>query len=370
MTTNTGRLPEESERRTLKYGLILILIAVVSVFHFVTSTEYRYLHEIYQRIYYMPILLAAFWFGPVTGFLCALLVSAIYSIHIQLHWHHYPIYTFNQYAEIILYHVVALTIGFLSHKERRQRKKLEATSRQLSEAYAQLQNTFEQLRKADRLAALGELSAGIAHEIRNPLGSIKGSIEIIEGEFSQNHPKREFLDIIKEESARLNSIVSEFLKFARPPRPSIELTHLGDTINSTLTLISKEAASGQVQVERNIDDDIPQLKVDPDQIRQVLLNVMLNALAAMPKGGLLQVSARYDKDRKVVTVEISDSGIGISDQHMEHIFDPFFSTKPDGTGLGLSISYQLIENHGGRIWASSTEGSGATIYIELPVTDS
>ena len=162
---------------------ILAGVLVISAFHYTTSTEQRYLHEIYQRLYYVPILLAAFWYGPAGGVCTALLTSGLYLYHIQRDWHHFPMYTFNQYAEIFLYHAIGLLVGVLSSRERRQRRDLERTSRRLSEAYESLQKTFEHLRQADRLASMGQLSAGIAHEIRNPLGTIKGSIEILSARF-------------------------------------------------------------------------------------------------------------------------------------------------------------------------------------------
>jgi signal transduction histidine kinase len=350
----------------LKVLLIVVLALAVSAFHFGTPTEHRYLHEIYQRIYYIPILLAAFWYGPLVGVVSAFLVSGIYLVHIQMDWHHTPVYTFNQYAEIILYHVIALIIGLLSYRQRQQQERLEDTSQRLSEAYAKLQSTFEQLRRADRLAALGELSAGIAHEIRNPLGSIKGSAEILEEEIPTGHPKREFLDIIKEESTRLNGIVNEVLRFARPPEPRIESTSLNELIEATLSLTQKEAANSGVSIQRHLDPQVPVMEIDPAQIRQVLLNVLLNAIQAMPGSGILEIRSQFDQSSRRVAVEISDSGPGVEDSQIEQIFDPFFSTKPGGTGLGLSISYQLIENHHGRLKASRSRLGGLSIMIELP----
>lgn len=349
-----------------RVGLILSLILIVSSFHFLTPTDYRYLHEIYQRIYYIPILLAAFWYGPLIGFLTALLVSAVYIFHIRMDWHHFPVYTFNQYAEICLYHVIALVIGFLSSKEKRHREQLERTSAELANAYQQLQDTFERLRKADRLAALGQLSAGIAHEIRNPLGSVKGSIEILEEEIPPDHPKYEFVQIVKEETARLDSIVTEFLEFARPPQPAVKPYSINEVLESTLILLHKETTASDISVVRNLGTDIPLTPMDPDQIRQVLLNIFLNAVQAMPDGGTLEVRSRLESER--VIAEITDTGIGIGEADLNRIFDPFFSTKPNGTGMGLSISYQLVENHGGLLSARANPDRGMTFCVELPRT--
>jgi signal transduction histidine kinase len=350
---------------TLKYGLIASMILAVSILHYETAIEHRYLHEIYQRIYYIPILLAAFWFGPWIGLLAAFLTSCIYVGHIARDWTSFPVYSFNQYAEIVLYHLIALIIGVLSQRERRQRSRLEKTSKELSAAYERLRQAFERLRKSERLAALGELSAGIAHEIRNPLGSIKGSIEILENELTEAHPKHEFIRIIQEEVARLNSLVAEFLKFARPPKPSVETVSIHELIRSTLVLISQEAEKAAVEVQTTLDESVPPIRLDPDQIRQVLLNVLLNGIQAMPEGGRLQITSSLDDAGEQVVVEIADSGEGIGDD-LERIFDPFFTTRPDGTGLGLAVSHQLVENHGGVISARRNPKEGLTFRIELP----
>jgi len=356
----------KSSHKALRILLIAVLVATISAFHFGTGTEHRYLHEIYQRTYYIPILLAAFWYGAVPGVGVALMVSAIYLVHIRLDWHHAPVYTFNQYAEIFLYNVIALIIGLLSSKQEHQRRRLEATSRELSEAYSRLQSTFEQLRRADRMAALGELSAGIAHEIRNPLGSIKGSVEILESEFPPPHPKREFVDIIKEETARLNRIVNEVLKFARPPTPIVELASLPEIIESTMTLVGKEVRDSGIETFLDLDRSMPRGKVDPDQIRQVLLNVVLNAIQAMPEGGKLRMACGHNDDTAQAWIEVADSGEGLDQDSLEHIFDPFFTTKPTGTGLGLSICFQLVQNHGGTISAERNEWGGLSMRITLP----
>ena len=355
-------------RGAAKYGSVLLFILVISLFHYQTSTEYRYLHEIYQRVYYIPILLAAFWYGPGGGILAATLTSLIYINHIQREWAQFPAYTFNQYAEIILYFVVAVIIGSLAQRERKERKKSEATSQELAQAYEKLQQTFDQLKQTDRLAALGTLSAGVAHEIRNPLGAIKGSVEILEKAILPQHPKREFLDIIKEETVRLNSIVSEFLKFARPPQLHLESTSMSELIDSTMVFLEKEARQSRVEIIAKKDSPIPPLQLDPDQIRQVLLNVMLNGIQAMPEGGTLEVRSRLDHENAVV--EICDTGEGADEVELGHLFDPFFTTKPQGTGLGLSISYQLVQSHGGKITVQKNALRGLTFRIDLPISDS
>lgn len=350
----------------LRYFSILALILVVSIFHYETSTEHRYLHEIYQRAYYIPILMAAYWYGPLRGVLAAFFASALYIGHIQSDWTLFPVYSFNQYAEIFLYHALALVTGFLAKKDRQHRVSLEKTSQELSAAYQKLRNTFKQLQKADRLAALGQLSAGIAHEIRNPLGSIKGSMDILETEIPPGHKKYEFVAIIREEVARLNSMVDSFLKFARPPKPRLQPASINDLVETTLVLFRKRAQEGRIEIRKELAADLPSVDLDPDQIRQVLLNIFLNSSDSMPDGGILTIRTRAGSPERTVSIDISDSGAGIGDEELDHIFDPFFTTKAQGTGLGLSISYQLIQNHGGTVTARKNKDKGLTFHIELP----
>jgi signal transduction histidine kinase len=352
-----------------KYALIAFLIILISVLHYQTEIAHRYLHEIYQRIYYIPILLAAFWFGPWIGLLAAFVTSSIYVGHIARDWTSFPVYSFNQYAEIVLYHVIALIIGILSQRERRQRRNLERTSAELSAAYEKLRQTFEQLRQSDRLAALGELSAGIAHEIRNPLGSIKGSVEILEEEIGPSHTKHEFVSIIKEEVARLNSLVAEFLKFARPPKLSKETTSINELIRSTVILVGQEAEKSGVELKLSLDEGVQPIELDPDQIRQVLLNIMLNGIQAMPDGGFLQISSSLSHPETKILVDVRDEGEGMQGD-LERVFDPFYTTRPEGTGLGLAVSHQLVETHGGTLSAHNNEEKGMTFRLELPLDDS
>jgi two-component system sensor histidine kinase HydH len=263
--------------------------------------------------------------------------------------------------------VLALVTGFLAKKDRQHRFILERTSQELSEAYQKLQSTFEQLKKSDRLAALGQLSSGIAHEIRNPLGSIKGSIEILESEIPPDSKKYEFVKIIKEEIVRLNAIVESFLKFARPPKPSLQPTSINELIDSILILINKRAREHKIAIRKKLDPDLPLIAMDPNQIRQVIMNILLNGMDSMPEGGTLEARSGRGSGNRTAVIEIADTGIGIAEEELDHIFDPFFTTKTQGTGLGLAIAYQLVQNHRGTITALRNSDTGLTFRVELPL---
>jgi signal transduction histidine kinase len=270
-----------------------------------------------------------------------------------------------QYAELIMFQVVALVVGALAQAERRQREKQERTAQELAQAYRQLQESFEQLRRADRLAALGQLSAGLAHEIKNPLASMKGSLEILSSDFPPGHEKREFLDILEKELGRLNVVLSEFLQFARTPRPDRRPCNLKEVVDAIKTLCSKEAHRHNVEIEVAYQEDLPELRLDAAQIQQALLNVVLNGIQAMPSGGSLSI--RLERGNNSLNVWIHDEGEGISAENRTRIFDPFFTTKEQGTGLGMAIAHNLVQGHGGDIRIVDKEDPGSTFQIVLPI---
>jgi len=270
----------------------------------------------------------------------------------------------NQYAEMLMFNLIAIVTGVLSDLETRQRRKYEVASEELKEAYQKLQDSFAQMRKVDRLSALGELSAAMAHEIRNPLGSIKGGIEILEEGFDKKSRKYEFVDIIKKEIARLDRIISEFLTYARPRPPHKSMNSINEIIDSVVALLGREADRQGVRVNLGLSDDIPEVMMDGEQVKQALLNVMLNAVQAMGNDGTVTVNTCM-KD-KLVQVSVRDTGKGINESDAERLFDPFFTTKEKGTGLGLSISYQIIKAHGGDIEVVRPEGGGSEFIMSIP----
>ena len=351
--------------KVIRTALIVSMVAIISFLHFTTSTEKVYLHGIYQHIYYIPIILGAFWFGLKGGLLTSVTLTIIYMLHVQRDWGHHSSYSLTSYAEMVMYNIVGMVIGFLSQGERKHREKAEKTAIDLSEAYKRLQTTFDQLRQADRLAALGELTAGLAHEIRNPLGSIKGAIEILEGGFDKANPKYEFIGIIKSELDRLNKLVSEFIGFAKPPEPQLMDSDINEIIDSVVRLTGKKAEKQKVNITTDLDRTLPYILVDSEQIKQVLLNIVINGVQAMPEGGNLFV--KTTQANGIVQVSIKDEGIGIAKEKVPRIFDPFFTTKENGTGLGLSISYQLVKKNGGEILVTPNPDQGLTFTIKFPI---
>jgi two-component system sensor histidine kinase HydH len=225
-------------------------------------------------------------------------------------------------------------------------------------------------KKIDRLVSLGELSAYVAHEIRNPLTGIRTTVQFVSSKLKPNDARREDLDDVIKELDRIEQIITGLLLFARPQSGRPTLTSVHGVIEKTLAGIELHLADAGVAIERDLAEDLPEVWLDPDLIHQVFLNLCLNAIQAMPTGGTLKVTTgvrRYRTRRSFVDVSFTDSGVGIPREAMEKIFDPFFTTRSMGTGLGLSISLQIIRDHGGVITARNNSGGGATFRVSFPL---
>jgi two-component system sensor histidine kinase HydH len=225
----------------------------------------------------------------------------------------------------------------------------------------------EQLRRSERLAALGRLAAGVAHEIRNPLSSIKGFATILAGKADKDPQAQKIAQVMQQEVDRLNRVITELLDFARPIEIRKQHVDCSELLRHTIRLIEKDASSQGVSIEAHVEPDGLQADLDPDRFAQVLLNLYLNALQAMETGGSLRIKVQPEKEQIVWTV--ADSGVGIPPENIPHIFDPYFTTKPHGVGLGLAIVHKLIEAHDGDIEAASSPGQGTTFMVRIPRLD-
>jgi signal transduction histidine kinase len=355
-----------SRARDLKPWWLLASIIVITLLHYNTSTQYLLLHEVYQRLYYIPIIYAAYSYGLRGGLVAAVVSAIIYLPHLAQHMDN-EIYAINQYAEMILFQVVGAVTGLLASAERRERRRNEQTAAELQRAYDQLRSTVDQLLIADRHSSLGQMSAAIVHEIRNPLSAIRGAAEALETVVPREHEKAEFLEIIKREVERLNGLVTEFLQFARPRSPELLPTPPREIIEAVVKLAGKQAEQARVQLSVNVDD-LPEVMMDAEQMKQVLLNLILNGIEAMPDGGRLTINAGRQGKELVITV--CDTGRGIDATVRDKLFSPFVTTKARGTGLGLAIAHRLISQHGGRIAAEDAADCGAVFQIWLPLKNS
>ncbi len=350
--------------RGVQAALIAAAIAGTTLAHFLTPSSLILWHNIFQRLYYLPIVYAAVVFGRNGGLLAALVSGLCYIPHIVTAWHAFPGYVINQYAEIVLFFLVGTATGLAADEQRRQRAELERTAARLAEANRELRESFERLKRADRLAAIGNLAAGLAHEIRNPLAGIEGAAGILQQGGLTPEQQQEFLGIIRKECGRLNRLLGNLLDFARPAAPQRQAIRVDALLDSVVGLVAHAAAGKAVRVHKEVSPPDLVLRGDGEQMKQVLLNLLLNALQAMPEGGEVRVTARCD--RSDLIIEVSDQGCGIPPENMDRMFNPFFTTKEGGTGLGLAVAHQIVTQHGGMLRARNNPGRGATFTVQLP----
>lgn len=266
-------------------------------------------------------------------------------------------------------------LGFLNIKD--ERFELSYTSQEISfmmmvaaQAAITIENSrlFETVKERDRLAALGEMSAGLAHEIRNPLGAIKGAAQLLNPK-ELSAINKEFVGIIIEEVDRLNGVVCQFLDYARPLRLGFDLIDVNQIVRRTMQLLEAEGPFPSVHIEQDLEEHLPMLYADAEQLKQVFINLIRNGIEAMPEGGTFEVQTRLLEEMDPPSIELvfQDEGIGISPEVMRNIFIPFFTTKERGTGLGLSICQRIIEHHEGTIQIQNRAEKGTRFIIRLPV---
>jgi len=356
--------------------VIVTSIAGISLLHYVTPLRESVLHDIYQRLYYIPIILAAFWFGLKGGIGTALVVSMLYAPHIILQWGDRPTFETEKYLEILIYNLVGGVTGFLSAQEEQRRRQLEKTATGLEESYRTLQRQSEllirmeeQLRNAERSCVLGELSAVLAHEIRNPLGSIRGTAEILKDDYHSGDKKFEFLEILLKETDRLNRVVEDFLRLSRPQPLSMEPCNIDEELRSVVMLVMTKAKDLGLRLELQTDE-LLEIRGDKDKLHQAFLNIILNGIQAMAIGDAMAIEARRvmnpSHECSEVRIAFRDTGPGIPKDIQAKIYEPFFTTKQDGTGLGLAIAKKIIEAHQGRIEVETNPPKGTVFNVYLP----
>jgi two-component system, NtrC family, sensor histidine kinase HydH len=361
----------------LRLTLLAAAVVGISLLHYLTPLHQPMLHDIFQRLYYLPIILAAFWFGLRGGLVSSLVVSILYVPHVLFQWGVHPSLELEKFLEILLYNVVGGITGFLCQQEETRRRQLEETARGLEESYRKLQSQAdmiigieEQLRRVERLSALGELSAVLAHEIRNPLGSIRGTAEILRDDYKPGDRKYEFLEILFKETDRLNRVVEDFLGLARPVAAKGETSDLTVELQEVQALLAGEATARGVCLQLELTD-LPPVTGDREKLRQVFLNLALNGIQATGRGGNLVIRSSLnpagEEGAACIEVAFADTGTGMDPARMARIFEPFFTTKEGGTGLGLAIAQKIVESHGGTIHVASEVGRGTTFTVRLPV---
>jgi two-component system sensor histidine kinase HydH len=358
---------------SLRIAIIASSIIGISLLHYLTPLHLHYLHDIFQRFYYIPIILAALWFGFRGGLGCAIVVSIVYTPHILFQWGGHISMEMEKYLEILLYNIVGSLTGLLAQREREQSLQLQRTAEGLEDSYRRLQSQSdriiaveEQLRRAERLSTLGEMAAVLAHEIRNPLGSIRGTAEILRDDYPPGTQKHEFIEIQIKETERLNNVVEDFLRMARQQPFDMKSCAITEELETIVKLTENLARERGIKLlpEFRSKDKITAMG-DGEKLRQAFLNIINNGLQATGPGGTVSIDTLISGE----TAEIifKDNGTGIDSNIIDRIFEPFFTTKADGTGLGLAVTRKIIEGHGGSLQIESEPDSGTTVVVSLPL---
>ncbi len=310
----------------------------------------HWLHALHGRFCYIPIVIAASWFGFRGGIYSATAISIlvlpyIFGQNIETHD------TVGELVEIVFYYFIGSLIGILVDREFLARKKQQEAELQVE--------------RSQKLSLIGQMAAGVAHEIKNPLASIKGAADILVDSGTSETDLNEFGEILQNEVKRIDGTVSEFLSLARPKQTTLKKTDLTKVINSCVRQIATQAEQEGVQIETAIDNNI-HVKGDPEKLHQMTLNLLLNAIKATKGSGLIRVSLKqYDLYKCQLSVE--DNGVGMNEEEVHRAFEPFYTTRTGGTGLGLAIVKSIVDNHHGEIELISRVGHGSQAIVTIPL---
>ncbi|MBL7093866.1 sensor histidine kinase [candidate division KSB1 bacterium] len=354
-------------------GLLIILVAVL---HYSTPTHLHQLHELFRAFFYLPIILAAFRFQLKGGIISSTAIIIIYFPHVVFQWGGDFLHNFSRFLEMIMYLFIGTVAGYLALREKREREKYQRVASELQESYQQLKaksdkivEIEDQLRTSERLAVMGELAASLAHEVRNPLGSIWGVVEILKEDNKKTGENSEFLDVLVKEVKRLNQVVENYSNFARKPELYFKSCNLQEVVQSVVYLLNHKAQKQNVQLNVDFPNKPIFVTADEGQIQQTLINLILNSISAITGSGSVIVKGDHIElgKKKTVTLSVIDNGQGIAKDVVGKIFNPFFTTKKDGTGLGLSIVKRIVEQNKWKIEINSTSSKGTvvTVYFSL-----
>jgi signal transduction histidine kinase len=260
--------------------------------------------------------------------------------------------------------------GDLDHRVVELRDEFGELAVSFNEMAGSLKDQMIKMGRTEQMVVCGELAAGLAHEIKNPIAGIKAAMQVLSEEADLSEEDRGVVKMVAQETVRLESLMKDFLNFAKPAKPRFEEVNVNYLVNTILAFylksqsISTDSVNG-IRITKDLQP-LPETMADPVQLQQILLNIFLNAVDSMPNGGTLNVRTSYDQGPGEICIEISDTGRGISSEHVDKIFQPFFTTKPKGTGLGLAISKQLIEQHGGSIAVAGNPAGGTVFRVRIP----
>lgn len=319
------------------------LIFDLGIVFFLVRITGGYASETYLA-FVLLVALHAFYFGIATGMLAASAAGGLYALAVD--WPP-PVPGFP--LRVAFFGLVGLCMGVLAEQAHRRQRALERQQ--------------EQLLRSDRLATVGELAVGLAHELRNPLAGMAGALHVLEDQLDPADGRHGLLAEVQAQIVRMNKTLTDLLRHARPASPERIAVDINGLVDQSLRFIPRNG----VDVVRRYDRSLPPVWVDPSLIHQALLNMLVNARQAMPQGGRLTIETRLGTRQGLpVEIAIQDTGSGIHPEHLPRVFQPFFTTKAQGTGLGLAIAARIVEQHGGRVSVESKAGAGSTFTVALP----
>ncbi len=352
---------------------LLFSVAAIGLLHACTPDHLVFYHDSYRRLSYFPIVIGAILYGVKGGLGFAAVSCLAFVPHLYMFWARGPEAYYSELSEIVFYLAAGLVIGLISSRESRLQEKYKTLSEKLAASYQRLHHQAslllaaeKQLEKRRKLSLLGQVSATLAHEIKNPLASIKGAAEILADEIPQGHSKYEFIEIMRSEILRLNHSVDDVLSYCRgQEQPSREKKAFLETVVSrVIKLLDSRITEKKIRVAVHIHADVSRFEVDEAGMIQVLMNLLINAVEAVGFNGHIRVDATLLES--MCCIRISDDGPGIDSDRVEAVFQPFETFKDGGTGLGLSISKRIIESLGGTIAIEASSLGGAGFLIQLP----
>jgi len=352
-------------RHRMWAGWLAAIVLILGALQYLAVPSQMHWIYVIQRLYYIPTVLAGLIMSWRGGLGIALLAGVVFAIGTPSIWTVSRVDVLDQILEICMFCLVGVLSGVLTDRHRKQEAILQRTSDQLRQAHRELEENFERMKRAERIYALAQLSAGLAHEIRTPLASLEGAAALVQRETQSTEQRREFLAIIQKESQRLNRLLSSFLEFAKPRQPDLKMAKIGEVLDSVIVLVRNACDTGRLELRRHIQPGLPMLECDPEQLKQVLLNLVTNACQAMPQGGIVLLEAGPNETG--INIDVHDQGGGIDQENLERIFDPFFTTKESGTGLGLSVAHQIVSQHAGTLTIVRNSPQGVTVRVSLPL---
>lgn len=349
----------ERNKRIIILALLIMFTLLIHSYELLLEPIFghsHFMHVTHARLCYIPIVLGAFWFGLRGGLLSAAIISFFSFVYIYLIAVKDPHELMNEYMEIVFYFAIAALSGFLLDRDKKIR--------------AREQEAEKRLQQSERLSMMGQMAASIAHEVKNPLGSIKGAAQIIKDKSTPEKDRDEFAQIIEKESDRLDKVVRDFLSYSRQAPSHLTDVDVCDIINMAQRHLKYQAEKRGIKINYN-PTNTAIIKGDPEKLHQLFLNILLNAIQAPADGGTIDISCTeiVENKNRMIKVSIHDNGPGIPDDVVQKIFDPFFSTKSQGTGLGLATARAIVTEHKGAIVAESKPGEGATFIVTFPANN-